>query len=90
MFDASSKIPNGILQGNLVDLGNYDQCLSISHEIPDDHTIKGKYCQIKIPLPPEISSTKEVKKKIGPNEMVRLIFINMNLVKNFNKIQANN
>lgn len=29
MLDSSTKIPNGILTGNLIDFGNYDECLSI-------------------------------------------------------------
>lgn len=30
MLDSSTKIPNGILTGNLIDFGNYDECLSVS------------------------------------------------------------
>lgn len=43
MWDASSNLPNGILSGNLYDLGQFDQCLSI-RESGFDRGINGKYC----------------------------------------------
>lgn len=49
VIDAGIRIPRGILQGNLVDLGNYHQCLGINKQ-KDDMVIEGKYCQIKIGL----------------------------------------
>ncbi|CAH2096590.1 unnamed protein product [Euphydryas editha] len=48
-IDASGKIPNGILMGNFVDLGNYHQCLDIRYLI-DELNIEGKYCMIRVPL----------------------------------------
>lgn len=42
-------MPRGILQGNLLDLGNYRQCLGINTEI-NDMVFEGKYCQINIGL----------------------------------------
>lgn len=43
MADASSKIQSGILEGNIVDLGQYDECLKI-------HTtrFKGQHCLVPI------------------------------------------
>lgn len=43
VWDASSNLPNGILSGNLYDLGQFDQCLSI-RESGFDGGISGKYC----------------------------------------------
>ncbi|KAJ8670305.1 hypothetical protein QAD02_001564 [Eretmocerus hayati] len=43
MLDASSKIPSGILKGNLVDLGMYDECIAISGAWSDIE-IKGRHC----------------------------------------------
>ncbi|KAJ3644142.1 hypothetical protein Zmor_026814 [Zophobas morio] len=39
MLDASTKIPSGLLQGNVFDLGNFDECYAIKYE-----DIYGKYC----------------------------------------------
>lgn len=51
MLDASSKIPSGILAGNLEDLGNFDECLAIKEKVNDNiGVIYGKYCQLSIPL----------------------------------------
>ncbi|XP_026315715.1 O-acyltransferase like protein-like [Hyposmocoma kahamanoa] len=48
-LEAGPRIPRGILQGNLLDLGNYHQCLGINREI-EDMVIGGKYCRIRIGL----------------------------------------
>ncbi|XP_026315722.1 O-acyltransferase like protein-like [Hyposmocoma kahamanoa] len=48
-LESGPRLPRGILQGNLLDLGNYHQCLGINTEI-DDMVIDGKYCQISIGL----------------------------------------
>ncbi|XP_057653520.1 nose resistant to fluoxetine protein 6-like [Diorhabda carinulata] len=41
MFDASSKIPAGVMSYNLGELGNFEQCIEINSI--NDHII-GKYC----------------------------------------------
>ncbi|XP_033165923.1 nose resistant to fluoxetine protein 6 [Drosophila mauritiana] len=43
MIDAWGFIPNGLLTGNLFDLGNFDECLSIK-EVVGGQRITGKYC----------------------------------------------
>ncbi|XP_052739546.1 nose resistant to fluoxetine protein 6-like [Bicyclus anynana] len=48
-LDAGMRVPRGILLGNLVDLGNYYQCLDI-HESVKEMSIEGKYCMIKVPV----------------------------------------
>lgn len=50
MLDASAKLPSGILEGTLTELGNYDECLRITS---GKLNIRGNYCtiQIKPPLP---------------------------------------
>ncbi|XP_054712749.1 O-acyltransferase like protein-like [Uloborus diversus] len=49
MFDASGKLPNGILNGNVNSLGDYDQCLSV--KVPGH--FNGQYCLVETspPLP---------------------------------------
>lgn len=50
MLDASGRIPQAITQGNVYDLGSYDQCLNI-HEQIGDIDIKGKYCLGGLAIP---------------------------------------
>ncbi|XP_065159126.1 O-acyltransferase like protein-like [Atheta coriaria] len=47
MLDAWGKIPDGMLSGQFVSLGNYDQCINIS-ELTPVGAIRGKYCLVKI------------------------------------------
>ena len=50
MYDASAKVSAGLLHGNVNQLGDFDQCLSING--PEDK-FKGQYClafiQPKVP-----------------------------------------
>lgn len=48
MLDSWGKIQSGILTGNLVNFGNYDQCLRLNEIIDDKliYTIRGKYCMV--------------------------------------------
>ncbi|KAI5639154.1 acyltransferase family domain-containing protein [Phthorimaea operculella] len=48
-FDASFRIPSGILTGNVNDLGDYHQCLRIDQQV-ESQQIQGKYCAITVPL----------------------------------------
>ncbi|CAD6245211.1 GSCOCG00013584001-RA-CDS, partial [Cotesia congregata] len=79
MFDASTKIPSGIFQGNIKDLGMYDQCLKVNATVGNE-TIRGKHCMYtlegnfnakKLPIDPIMSvclpatcSPKQVKEKM--------------------------
>ncbi|XP_035740471.1 O-acyltransferase like protein-like isoform X1 [Vespa mandarinia] len=44
MYDASVKIPSGIITGNYKQLGNYDECL----QVKSDHGISGQSCSATI------------------------------------------
>lgn len=46
MLDATGRIPQALTQGNVYDLGMYDQCLNIV-----EGAIKGKYCLGGLALP---------------------------------------
>ncbi|XP_063380264.1 nose resistant to fluoxetine protein 6-like [Cydia fagiglandana] len=48
-LDAGIRLPRGILQGNFVDLGYYQQCLAISENF-EASDIEGKYCMINVPM----------------------------------------
>ena len=56
MFDASSKIPEGILFGSSHNLGNFDECVNVVTEMPgkgheqDENVLKGQYCLAKVNL----------------------------------------
>ncbi|XP_032311857.1 nose resistant to fluoxetine protein 6 [Drosophila ananassae] len=50
MIDSWGTIPSGYLYGNRVDMGNYDQCLSVDRTVSDSHHIKGKYCMMELPV----------------------------------------
>ncbi|CAH0554822.1 unnamed protein product [Brassicogethes aeneus] len=43
VIDASGFIPSGMLQSNLYDIGNYDECFNILDEV-DNQKLYGKYC----------------------------------------------
>ncbi|KAL3271382.1 hypothetical protein HHI36_021866 [Cryptolaemus montrouzieri] len=45
MLDASGKFPSGVLEGNIADLGSFDECLSIADKSKE---IYGKYCLVSI------------------------------------------
>lgn len=64
MLDSSSKIPSGILTGNVRDLGNFDECLAVEHTFLKGHFI-GKHCMAKINLP-------EIGGIISPDGMATL------------------
>ena len=50
MLDSSTKIPSGLLQGNIVDIGQYDECVS-AHGKSLNVEISGRHCMYSIRLP---------------------------------------
>ncbi|KAK4876116.1 hypothetical protein RN001_012538 [Aquatica leii] len=50
MFDASTKLPSGLLRGYASGLGSFDQCLNVRKETNSTGIIKGKYCLGAIPI----------------------------------------
>ncbi|CAB3368809.1 Hypothetical predicted protein [Cloeon dipterum] len=51
MFDSATKMPSGILDGNVLQMGNYDECLSVQGPPPvssDDSSFTGLFCRVKI------------------------------------------
>ncbi|KAI8422371.1 hypothetical protein MSG28_006231 [Choristoneura fumiferana] len=78
-YDASFRIPQGLLTGNLVNLGNYDQCLRINQET-ESGRIQGKYCmigftgqeEIDIPLLSEQSWSEQLAwRKLNISEITK-------------------
>ncbi|XP_031358810.1 nose resistant to fluoxetine protein 6-like [Photinus pyralis] len=42
MYDANGKLPAGAMEGNLIELGSFDECLRIVRT--NNHGLTGKYC----------------------------------------------
>nr|CAD7401225.1 unnamed protein product [Timema cristinae] len=63
VYDSSAKLPSGVLRGNLNQLGDFDQCLSVMGSEPNTPTemIQGQYClaSIDISATPQAMSGKE-------------------------------
>lgn len=45
MFDSSGKSPSGLLKGNLIELGQFDECLEIQHP---NGNFTGEYCILQL------------------------------------------
>ncbi|XP_066587940.1 nose resistant to fluoxetine protein 6-like [Prorops nasuta] len=43
MIDSSTKIPSGILEGNIQDLGMYDECMGV-HTMIGNTELRGRHC----------------------------------------------
>ena len=50
VLDAMGKLPTGILTGQTIIFGDYDQCMGISHS-SDSHTIEGQFCGMALKAP---------------------------------------
>ncbi|XP_049532610.1 nose resistant to fluoxetine protein 6-like [Anopheles darlingi] len=53
--DAWGKLPAGVLAGNFYELGHYDQCVGLRHEVSSSPgggggAIEGRYCLLTVPL----------------------------------------
>lgn len=61
MHDANSKIPSGLLNGNINQLGDFDLCLSANSKKDD---IYGQYCltsfQVETPESPYLSALHRI------------------------------
>lgn len=47
MFDASAKLPSGILNGNINQYGDFDQCLRVESS---EKGFRGQYCLTNVQL----------------------------------------
>lgn len=75
MLDATAKIPSGLLQGNGIQLGDFEQCLGSRARVQLDTgsvvKIQGKYClalidvkaeQAKLETPVHLAQAKNLVK----------------------------
>lgn len=67
MLDASAKLPSGLLSGNVVTLGSFDQCLYV--ESTSSEAVKGKYCfgsvKVKVSLRSSLNSFALLETLLG-------------------------
>ena len=70
MLDSSAKLPSGILNGNINQFGDFDQCLNIevdlrsqSYPEMEDHQFNGKYCLAYLDIDLR-NSTKEALRNL--------------------------
>jgi hypothetical protein len=45
VFDSATKIPSGLLYGNIVQLGNFDECLAVDEK---SLGFSGRWCRVVI------------------------------------------
>lgn len=78
MYDASAKLPSGILNGNLNQYGDFDQCLSVASK---NRTFRGQYCltNIMFALPKNFHFLNYLRKFIMSLEHTRSRFEDVRL-----------
>ncbi|KAK5642260.1 hypothetical protein RI129_008427 [Pyrocoelia pectoralis] len=61
MYDAMGKLPAGILNGNFIEMGSFDQCINIDEIRNDSTRLIGKYCLGHLSIPSEyIKQTEQL------------------------------
>ncbi|XP_001942708.2 regulator of hypoxia-inducible factor 1 [Acyrthosiphon pisum] len=58
MYDSSAKIPSGILNGNINQFGDFDQCLRVNDE---NSGIQGQYCLTYVEMTLPSNSNEKLK-----------------------------
>lgn len=48
VFDSTAKVPDGVLMGNLFEMGNYDECVEIEGIESIFGEFRGQYCVLDI------------------------------------------
>lgn len=67
MYDASAKTPNGLLQGNLINMGQFDECLHVEHP---HGQFTGKHCMLQVNLTSKIDKNRNnIYRVIRPFEV---------------------
>ncbi|XP_028982413.1 nose resistant to fluoxetine protein 6-like, partial [Diachasma alloeum] len=94
MIDSSSKIPTGILEGNLKDLGVYDECVTIEVE-KENESIRGRHCMYScsvngLETNMSLSLTFSICIPDGCNagDLARMIHQSINLTSNYDYIDV--
>ncbi|PSN39094.1 hypothetical protein C0J52_07346 [Blattella germanica] len=64
MFDASTKFPDSIMMGLLINLGNFEECLEVKNIKTEYGKFNAQYCLATIPLPTNKSMKTNVHENI--------------------------
>lgn len=76
VFDATPKIPYGILTGNLLEAGNYDECLR-ANVIDVQGEILGKFCRnslaVVLPIHLTIENQEAITTEVGTDWLKKYI-----------------
>lgn len=88
MFDSSAKLTAGVLNGNVNQFGDFDECQSAVYE-DDDMKIEPQYCLAY--LQPEIASARtgkirNIHKLIQGNYMIYSTFDDVSVIFYLNSI----
>lgn len=67
MYDASAKLPSGLLNGNINQFGDFDECLNVRNPASD---ITGKYClaHIQISISDKWARMQRIRKLIHSHD----------------------
>ncbi|GLG92878.1 Uncharacterized protein GBIM_00428 [Gryllus bimaculatus] len=66
MFDSSTKIPDGLLYGNLVHMGNFDECLSVRKgESGGPEDFDGQHCLVALEFPSRVELASDSPDELG-------------------------
>lgn len=67
VYDASAKIPSGILSGNLNQMGDFDECLNVKQP---NNEFTGKYClaSIQLSVPKFLPKLEVLRKLVHSND----------------------
>lgn len=81
MHDSTAKLTSGLLNGNINQYGDFDQCVNV---ISNDNEIQGNYClaQIKPTIPKNTPYLKHLKKLLLSNEAFKSDFNDVRLMVN--------
>jgi hypothetical protein len=71
VHDATAKIPSGLLNGNLNQYGDYDQCLNV---VADGEEFRGKYCIIYLQPRSRNGTMKDLLKLVQSYEFFKSSF----------------
>lgn len=73
VHDASAKLPSGLLQGNVHQYGNYDECLSSNSPSND---FQGRFCltNVQVSIPDHLKALKFMKENLVLDEMFKSTF----------------
>ncbi|XP_063992297.1 nose resistant to fluoxetine protein 6-like [Diachasmimorpha longicaudata] len=89
MIDSSSKIPTGILEGNLKDLGVYDECIATKVE-KGSESIRGRHCmysfsvnELKTNISLSLTSSICIPDGCGAADLARMINQSIDLASNY-------